>query len=65
LEEEESDELNAAISFSESPKGRFLMTHYKWTEVYKVALFETDWTKMQERIQAAEAALLNGSTSSL
>jgi hypothetical protein len=30
---------------------------YKWHEVYKAALLETDWTKMEERIQAAEAAL--------
>jgi len=33
------------------------MTEYKWHEVYKAALLETDWTKMEERIQAAEAAL--------
>jgi extradiol dioxygenase family protein len=32
------------------------MTSYKWTEVYKAALLETDWTKMQERVQAAEVA---------
>lgn len=30
---------------------------YKWYEVYKTALLETDWTKMQERIHAAETAL--------
>jgi uncharacterized protein YecA (UPF0149 family) len=30
---------------------------YKWHEVYKAAVLETDWTKMEERIQAAEAAL--------
>jgi hypothetical protein len=30
---------------------------YKWHEVYKAALFETDWLKMEERIRAAEAAL--------
>ena len=33
------------------------MTAYKWTEVYKTALLETDWTKMQEQVQSAEAAL--------
>ena len=30
---------------------------YKWIEPYKAALLETDWTKMQERIETAEAAL--------
>ena len=30
---------------------------YKWHDVYKAAVLETDWTKMEERIQAAEAAL--------
>ena len=34
------------------------MTGYKWTEFYKAALLETDWTKMRERLQTAEAALL-------
>ena len=33
------------------------MTEYKWHEVYKAALLETDWSKMEERITAAEAAL--------
>jgi hypothetical protein len=33
------------------------MTEYKWHEVYKAALLETDWSKMEERIQAAEAGL--------
>jgi hypothetical protein len=33
------------------------MTEYKWHEAYKAALLETDWTMMQERIHAAEAAL--------
>jgi hypothetical protein len=37
---------------------RFIMTEtYKWHEIYKAAVLETDWTKMEERIQAAEAAL--------
>ena len=30
---------------------------YNWHEAYKSALLETDWTKMQERIHAAETAL--------
>ena len=33
------------------------MIEYKWHEVYKAALLETDWSKMEERITAAEAAL--------
>ena len=33
------------------------MTKYKWHEVYKAALLETDWSNMEERITAAEAAL--------
>jgi len=31
---------------------------FKWQEVYKAALLETDWSKMEERIQTAEASLL-------
>jgi len=30
---------------------------YKWHEVYKAAVLETDWTIVEERIQAAKAAL--------
>ena len=33
------------------------MTTYKCHEAYKAALLETDWSKMEERIQAVEAAL--------
>jgi hypothetical protein len=33
------------------------MTEYKWHEVYRAALLETDWSRMEERIQVAEAAL--------
>jgi len=29
----------------------------RWYEIYKVALLETDWSRMEERIQAAEAAI--------
>lgn len=34
-----------------------MTTTSKWCDVYKVALLETDWSKMEERIQAAEAAI--------
>ena len=34
-----------------------MTTTSKWYEIYKVALLETDWSKMEERIQAAEAAI--------
>ena len=27
------------------------MTEYKWHEVYKAALLETDWSKMEERLK--------------
>ena len=33
------------------------MAEYEWNEVYKAALLETDWSKMEERINAVEAAL--------
>jgi hypothetical protein len=33
------------------------MIEYKWHEVYKAALLETDWSKMEKLITAAEAAL--------
>lgn len=39
-------------------EGRFIMTDmYKWHKVYEAAVLETDWTTMEERIQAVEAAL--------
>lgn len=28
---------------------------YNWHESYRAALLETDWTRMQERVKAAEA----------
>jgi hypothetical protein len=31
---------------------------YSWYESYRAAVLETDWTTMQERIQAAESKLL-------
>jgi hypothetical protein len=30
---------------------------YVWYEAYKTAVLETDWTKMQERLQSAESAI--------
>jgi hypothetical protein len=30
---------------------------YKWHEVYEAAVLETDWSKMEEKIRAAETAL--------
>ena len=35
------------------------MSTYQWHELYKAALLETDWSKMEERIQAAESAIQN------
>src|ERR1700730_344949 len=37
---------------------RFTMTMtYCWFEAYQAALFETSWTKIQERVQAAESEI--------
>jgi hypothetical protein len=33
------------------------MTAYKWQDVYKAAVLETDWSKIEERIRAAEGSL--------
>ena len=32
-------------------------TSYSWQEAYQAALLETDWTKMQERVQTAESEI--------
>jgi hypothetical protein len=32
-------------------------TRYSWQESYQAALLETDWTKMQERVQTAESEI--------
>jgi hypothetical protein len=32
-------------------------TSYSWQESYQAALLETDWTKMQERVQRAESEI--------
>jgi hypothetical protein len=34
-----------------------MLTSYSWQESYQAALLETDWTKMQERIQTAESEI--------
>ena len=31
---------------------------YEWYETYKAAVLETDWSKMEERIQAAKSDLI-------
>ena len=33
------------------------MTNYNWQDSYKAALLETDWTKMEERVQIAESEI--------
>ncbi len=35
------------------------MSTYEWHKVYKDALLETDWSKMEERILAALTAIQN------
>ena len=40
--------------------GEFELTsRYSWQESYHAALLETDWTKIQERIQTAESEIHN------
>lgn len=34
-----------------------MTTDYVWRESYMTALLETDWTKMHERLQAAEVEM--------
>jgi hypothetical protein len=34
-----------------------LITEYIWHEAYKAAILETDWTKIQERLQIAESEI--------
>ena len=45
-----------AISREGAGNPGFFMT-YNWHEAYKAALLESDWTKMQGRVQAAEAEI--------
>jgi hypothetical protein len=33
------------------------MKTYKWHELYNAAVLETNWTQIESRIQAAEAAI--------
>jgi hypothetical protein len=32
-------------------------TKYEWFGLYSAAVLETDWSKMEERLQAAESAI--------
>ena len=41
------------------------MTGYKWHEVYRAALLETDWSKIEERIERRRLRYTKGSTSSI
>jgi hypothetical protein len=34
-----------------------MTTEYVWHAAYKAAILETDWTKMQERLQTAESEI--------
>jgi hypothetical protein len=34
-----------------------VLTSYSWQESYQAALLETDWTRMQERVQKAESEI--------
>ena len=34
-----------------------MTTTYEWFEFYNAAVLETDWSKMEERIQTAESAI--------
>jgi hypothetical protein len=45
------------VGIRKATTARFIMTDYKWREIYHAALLETNWSKMEERIQGAEAGL--------
>jgi hypothetical protein len=34
--------------------GGYMNTEYDWVKLYKAALLETDWSKIEEHIQVAE-----------
>lgn len=34
-----------------------MTTGQAWRELYRISVLETDWSKMEERIQAAESAI--------
>jgi len=52
VEEEDLDGLDGVYKST-----GVVMVNYKWSEAYKAALLETDWTKMDERLQAIDEAL--------
>ena len=43
-----------ALRFSTTLVEGIMTETYKWHEVYKAALLETDWTKIERKIQAVE-----------
>ena len=45
------------VGLLERQNGYQVPTSYSWQEPYEAALLETDWTKMQERVQAAESEI--------
>jgi hypothetical protein len=38
-------------------RGPLVTTRYVWYEAYATAVLETDWTKVQERLQSAMSAI--------
>ena len=34
-----------------------MTTEYSWQELYRAAVLETDWTKMQDRIRVVQSAI--------
>jgi hypothetical protein len=50
--------LNATLSQIRETYSRHTMTMtYGWYESYRAAALETDWTRMQERVRAAETTI--------
>ena len=37
-----------------------IQTKYGWQELYAIALLETDWSKIEEKIQVAENGIRTG-----
>jgi hypothetical protein len=54
MEVEEKGEMSPGLRFSTTLVEGIMTETYKWHEVYKAALLETDWTKIERKIQAAE-----------
>jgi hypothetical protein len=49
---------NGYLRLARSGDRRFRMTStYNWFDSYRAALHETEWTRMQERLQAAESEI--------